>query len=184
MHTTLFMAMSANGFIARPDGEEDFISNANWADYVRLCHQYGNVIMGRKTYEAIQAWNDTIGFQDIAGVTKIILSNDVNMEVGPEFVVLPSPEEAMHFLAESGFEHAFVCGGSMVNTAFLKAGFINELILNIEPVLVGEGKRVFAEADFFETLTFISKTERENGIVTLTFTTNAKPYEHAHHHHE
>ena len=97
MRTTLFMAMSVNGFIARPDGEEDFISNAHWADYVRFCHQYGNVIMGRKTYEAIQSWNEAIGFQDIAGVTKIILSSDLNMEVPPEFVVLPSPPPSGEF---------------------------------------------------------------------------------------
>ncbi|MCX6715201.1 MAG: dihydrofolate reductase [Candidatus Uhrbacteria bacterium] len=181
MHTTLFMAMSVNGFIARENGEEDFISNAHWADYVRFCHEYGNVIIGRKTYEAIKSWNEEIGFQDIAGVTKIILSSDVNMEVGPEFVVLPSPDEAMHFLAESGFDHAFVCGGSMVNTAFLKTRLVNEIILNIEPVLVGEGKRVFAEDNFLEKLKFISKQERENGIVTLTYKTNAEPFVHHHH---
>lgn len=181
MRTTLFMAMSLNGFIARSDGDEDFISNANWADYVRFCHEYGNVIIGRKTYEAIKNWNEEIGFDDITGVTKIILSNDVNMEVGPEFVVLPSPHEAMHFLAESGFDHAFVCGGSQVNTAFLREHLINEIILNIEPVLVGEGKRVFAEDDFLEKLTFISKQERENGIITLTYQTDAPEFVHHHH---
>lgn len=181
MFTTLFMAMSANGFIARENGEEDFISNVHWADYVRLCHEHGNVIFGRRTYEAIKSWNDDIGFDDLMGVTKIILSNDVNMEVGPEFVVLPSPEEAMHFLAESGFENAFVCGGSLVNTAFLKAHLIHKIILNIEPVLIGEGKRVFADDDFLEKLTFVSKEERENGIVTLTYQTASEPYKHHHH---
>lgn len=175
------MAMSLNGFIARPDGDEDFISNVHWADYVRFCHEYGNVIMGRKTYEAIKNWEEDIGFDDIAGVTKIILSNDVNMEVPPEFVVLPSPHEAMHFLAESGFDHAFVCGGSQVNTAFLKEHLINEIVLNIESILVGEGKRVFAEDDFLEKLTFVSKQERENGIVTLIYKTDAPEFEHHHH---
>lgn len=182
MHTTLFMAMSVNGFIARENGEEDFISNAHWADYVKLCHEHGNVIIGRKTYEAIKGWDDDIGFDDLIGVTKIILSNDVNMEVGPEFVVLSSPEEAMHFLAESGFENAFVCGGSQVNTAFLKKHLLNTIILNIEPVLVSGGKRVFADDDFLERLTFVSREERENGIVTLTYRTDAKPYEHTHSH--
>ncbi len=175
------MAQSANGFIARENGEEDFISNVNWADYVRWCHEYGNVIMGRKTYEAMRDWDEDIGFQDLIGVTKIILSSNVNMEVGPEFVVLPSPHEAIHFLAESGFDHAFVCGGSEVNTAFLKAHLINEIIFNIEPVLVGEGKRVFAEDNFLLKLTFVSKQERENGIVTLTYRTDAKEFEHHHH---
>lgn len=181
MLTTLFMAMSANGFIARPNGEEDFLSNAHWEDFVRFCHQYGNVIFGRKTYETIRSWDDTIGFQDIAGVTKIILSSDVTMEVDSEFVVLPSPHEAMHFLAESGFEHTFVCGGSQINTAFLKEHLINEIVLNIEPILIGEGKRVFAEDDFLEKLTFISKQERESGIMTLTYQTDAQAFEHDHH---
>lgn len=177
------MAMSVNGFIARPDGEEDFLSTAHWADYVRFCHTHGNVIMGRKTYEAIRDWDEDIGFEDVRGVTKIILSNDVAMDVGPDFVVLSSPQEAMHFLAESGFEHAFVCGGSFVNTAFLKEHLLNSIVLNIEPVLVGEGKRVFAEADFLEKLTFVSKEERENGIITLTYQTPFAEHEHHAHSH-
>ena len=176
------MAMSVNGFIARENGDEDFISNAHWADYVRLCHEHGNVIIGRKTYEAINSWDDDIGFDDLIGVTKIILSNDVDMEVGPEFFILPSPEEAMGFLHDAGFENAFVCGGSQVNTAFLKKHLIHKIILNIEPILVSGGKRVFADDDFVEKLKFVSREERENGIVTLNYETDAKPFEHEHHH--
>ena len=69
----------------------------------------------------------------------------------------------------------------MVNTAFLKEHLVNEIILNIEPILIGEGKRVFAEDDFLEKLTFVSKQERENGIVTLTYRTDAKLFEHHSH---
>ena len=182
MQTTLFMAMSLNGFIARTDGEEDFLSMAHWADYVKLAHEHGNVIFGRKTFEAIMSWKDHNGFDDLIGVTKILLSSDVTMDVPSDFYVMPSPQEAMEFLCESGFENAFVCGGSMVNTAFLKQHLIHKIILNIEPILVGDGKRVFANDDFIEKLTFVSKQERSNGIVTLTYQTPFKPYEHQHTH--
>ena len=175
------MAMSVNGFIARTNGEEDFLSMAHWADYVKLAHEHGNVIFGRKTYDTILGWKDHNGFDDILGVTKIILSSDVGMEVGREFFVMSSPIEAMEFLCESGFDHAFVCGGSIVNTAFLKEKLIHEIILNIEPVFIGEGKRVFADDTFVEQLKFVSKEDRANGIVTLKYATEFEPYEHVHH---
>jgi hypothetical protein len=40
MKTTLFMAISADGFIAREDGDEGFLSDTNWSIFVSLAKDF------------------------------------------------------------------------------------------------------------------------------------------------
>lgn len=50
------MAMSVNGFIATEKGDEDFLSQENWGKFRQLAEEFGNFVVGRKTYEAVKAW--------------------------------------------------------------------------------------------------------------------------------
>ena len=54
MKTTLFMAMSLNGIIAKEDGNEDFLSHKNWETFSELVNTFGNFVVGRKTHEAVK----------------------------------------------------------------------------------------------------------------------------------
>lgn len=41
-----------------------------------------------------------------------------------------------------------VCGGGKLNAAFMKENLIDEIYLDVEPVVHGKGIRLFADADF------------------------------------
>lgn len=58
MKTTLYMATSANGIIARENGDEDFLSHENWKKFCELANEFGNFIVGRKTYDAVKKWDE------------------------------------------------------------------------------------------------------------------------------
>lgn len=49
MKVTLFMPMSLNGLIVRPDYREDFLSRQNWDSFVACARRTGAFIWGRKT---------------------------------------------------------------------------------------------------------------------------------------
>ncbi len=49
---TLCMAVSANGYIARSDGSEDFLPYDGWLRMLEDVRKYGHIIWGRQTYEA------------------------------------------------------------------------------------------------------------------------------------
>lgn len=57
---TLYNVISADGFIARKDGSEDFIPDNLWQNFLSLCKEYGTLIIGRKTYDTIQAYDQEL----------------------------------------------------------------------------------------------------------------------------
>ena len=166
MKVTLYMAMSLNGYIAEENGSEDFLSHANWEKFCSLAQEYGNFIVGRKTYEAVKNWNEGFGSDNLKGIQKIIISQDENYKLDEGYVLATSPKEALVKLQD--FESVLVTGGSAINTAFIKENLLDEIILNVEPALIGKGIPLFAQGDFFKKLNFIS-SEESNGVMTLHY---------------
>lgn len=147
MKVILYMAISLNGIIARENNEEDFLSHNNWITFVELAKQCGCMMWGRKTHEIVKTWEEQY-FKDIEGIKKVIVSSDTSYDPGQGFERVNSPEEALKKLSAAGFESVIVTGGSGLNTSFAKAGLIDEIILNIEPVVIGKGIPLFAPEEF------------------------------------
>lgn len=166
MKVTLYMAMSLNGYIAEENGSEDFLSHANWEKFCSLAQEYGNFIVGRKTYEAVKNWNEGFNFDDLKGIKKVIISQDSNYKLDDGYILASSPKDALAKL--QGFESVLVTGGSTINSAFMQENLLDELILNIESTLIGKGVPLFAQNDFSKNLKFVSSDE-SNNIVTLHY---------------
>ncbi len=163
------MAISANGMIATETGDEDFLSHENWEKFCELAREFGNFVVGRKTYEAVKKWNDGYNFDDLIGVEKVIISQDQNFKLDKDYVLANSPKDALAKLSEKGFEKTLVTGGSNINSSFAKANLLDEVILNIEPVFIGKGISLFAQQDFELKLKLVSSNQSEKGIITLTY---------------
>lgn len=163
MTIILYMAISVNGYIARPDGNEDFLSPINWRDTVRLSNQYGNVVMGRTTYEENLKWTGENSFRNISGVRKIVVSRQPDLELEPGFELVDSPEAAIKTLDDMPV--MVLSGGGSLNTAFAEKGLVDEVIINIEPALIGKGKGIFANGNFDLLLKPISTKIIEDGII-------------------
>ena len=56
-----------------------------------------------------------------------------------------SPKEAIQIAEEKGFTKLFLVGGTKINTSFLKDNLIDEIWINIHPVVIGHGKYLFDE---------------------------------------
>jgi len=166
MNVTLYMAMSLNGSIAEKNGSEDFLSPAHWGKFCRLAQEYGNFIVGRKTYEAVKNWNEGFGFDDLKGIKKIIISQNEHYKLDEGYTLATSPKDALAAIKD--FESVLVTGGSTINTAFLREDLLDDIILNMEPALIGKGIPLFAEDDFSKKLDFVS-SEETKGIVTLHY---------------
>src|SRR3989344_7295940 len=114
MKTTLYMAISANGIIATETGDEEFLSHENWEKFCELAREFGNFVVGRKTYEAVKKWDSGYNFDDLVGVEKIIISGDENFKVNNGYFLAKSPKDALRQLSRKGFEKVLITGGAHI----------------------------------------------------------------------
>jgi len=136
---TLYNVISADGFIAIADGSEDFIPDEMWVGFIDLCKQYGSFITGRKTYDAIQKYDERLlkTLEELP-IKRIVVSNDMQFKPKKEYVVVNSLEGVIA-LAPNGL----VSSGPILNNSILKAGLVDKIILRELPVRVGNGIPAF-----------------------------------------
>jgi len=170
MKVTLWMAMSVNGIIARENNEEDFISHDNWLAWLEAMRadSVRNIIWGRKTHEIVKTWPKEY-FDDLKGTRVLIVSSNPNYDVGDGFELVATPREALERLEKDGVKEVLVTGGSTINSSFAKLGLINEVVLNIEPVIVGKGIPLFSPDLFDMKLELIEMKPSKGKTIQLRF---------------
>ncbi len=136
---TLYNVVSADGYIARKNGDEDFIPDELWEVFLSLCKKYDTEVMGGKTYKAIQVYpREQIAQFENLNIKKIIVTNDLSFVAKPGYIVAHSPKEAFAL-----GKNILLSSGPGLNTAVLKEGLIDKVILIILPEKIGEGIRQF-----------------------------------------
>lgn len=167
MKVILFSATAVNGIIARVDGAEDFLSHENWKEFSRVAKRYKCIVFGRNTYEVVRKWKYT--FDDI-DADKIVLSKDKDVP----YPVATSPKNALAMAKRKGHEVVLICGGGKTNGSFMKERLVNELILNVNPVAVGTGIRLFGEEEFDAKLKLLSTRKLKSGILQLRYSVSSR----------
>lgn len=160
------MAITANGIIAAKDGD-DFLPIENWIQFVKLARKVGCFIWGRKTYDNVITWEGN-HLGDLRDVVKVIISH-FPLELKEDFMLANSPEGALNILDGKGFKEVIITGGATINSEFAKRGLIDEVILDVNPVILGKGIPVFSPEDFEMGLELL-KTEKVNkDIIELRY---------------
>ena len=135
-------ACSLDGYLARTDGSVDWL---HWSDDVqRIMGEYWPrvdvVLMGRKTYDFARAH----GSGASPGVTTYVFSRTLRDDPEPNVYLVR--DEAATFVRElktrAGREICLLGGGELARSLF-DAGLIDEVGVNIHPVLLGSGKPMF-----------------------------------------
>lgn len=146
MKTILCMAITLNGIIAKLNGDSEFASPEDNAFFRSMCKRTGNAIIGKNTYAYIQSK----GYQQ-NDILTVVVTHDPQLlaKQTPHTICTDKhPREIIVLLKEKGFKEALVCGGGIVNSLFLKERLIDEIYLDIEPVVLGRGIPLFADSNF------------------------------------
>lgn len=72
-------------------------------------------------------------------------------------------------MSKKGHDQVLVTGGASVNSSFLKNGLVDEIVLNIEPTVVGKGIPLFAPEEFEVKLNLVETKELEGGVQQVTY---------------
>ena len=142
----VYIATSADGFIARPDGDVEWLNRRpHTLDYgMRAFYStIDTILIGRKTYD----W--ALDYQKKKGSKAAIFDKKVANYVfsrkppkrrvpGMEFVSEPVKTFAQRLRATPG-KHVWMMGGGGLIASFLDAGEIDEFDIHVIPTFIGEG---------------------------------------------
>jgi dihydrofolate reductase len=165
MTASVFIGTSVDGFIARPNGDLDFLPPGGGEPhgYNEFIATVDAIVIGRKTFEtvlAMEGW--PYGDKRV-----VVLSSrplDLSGAGGIVEQMAGSPAEIASRLAASGAHHLYVDGGVTIQ-GFLRAGLIQRLIITRVPVLIGEGVPLFGTLSRDIRLRHIATRHYPSGLV-------------------
>jgi dihydrofolate reductase len=179
----VYIATSADGFIARKDGGID------WLDRPRPKGNYGmaefwksidTIVMGRKTYDLTVKFvkGGQASAEMFSGIKHYVFSRKPPKKVLPgfEFVKEPIKQFAQNLRAQKGKDIMMMGGGGMI-ASFLDAGEIDEFQISVIPVFIGEGIPLIAPRHRTVPLKLLSTKKFSDGVVQLHYAvvSEAKP---------
>ncbi|HSX52841.1 MAG TPA: dihydrofolate reductase family protein [Patescibacteria group bacterium] len=162
MKVIMYPAITLDGYIADLDGEcYSWISEEDEEYYNQAIEKAGCSIVGRKTYEQyIDDFPSKNGSTTFVYTTK---SNHVDQD-RLKFVS-GKPEEVLKKIEGYGFNQVIISGGGEVNGTFAVAGLVNEIIVSIYGVVLGEGISLFGSHKPKLELKLLSSKQEVPGIV-------------------
>ena len=177
---TLGLANSLDNYIARKDGGADWL---HWSKEVaelsaRFMKTIDVILIGRKTYEAMLGYGQTSypGAQNYVfsrskkkgAVLKRTLASKKKSNKNVEIVT----EDATKFVGELKKKRGKgIClfGGGELAKSLFEADLIDEVVLNIHPVLLGSGIPLFHEMTRQIDLEFLDCIILKGGYLAVTY---------------
>lgn len=144
MMVTVFVGTSVDGFIARTNGDLDFLPEGGGEPhgYTEFIASVDAIVIGRNTFEKVL----TFGDWPYGDKRVVVLSSrpvDLSLAIGGVVEQMAGPPaDIVSRLAASGAQHLYVDGGITIQR-FLAAGLIQRLIITRVPVLIGDGIPLF-----------------------------------------
>ncbi len=146
---SVFIATSLDGFIARPNGDIDWLNQANDmvpegedCGFFAFMNSVDTLVMGRNTYEQVLTFGEWP-----YGDTKVVVLSGKGVEIpdqlqGTVSSTTISPKELVERLSAEGAKHIYVDGGKTIQS-FLAEELINEITTTVIPVILGSGIPLF-----------------------------------------
>lgn len=153
-------AMSLDGFLAdKQDGLQWLFDTdlAGVSTYESFEKQVDTVVMGRITYQEAKKMLGDASFYP--GKEKIIFSRTLKNETEEEKFISGDIVETLKSLKKQTGGMIWVVGGGNIIKPLLEENLIDEYWIQIAPVLLGKGKRLFEEGDYNYRLEFIETTQ-------------------------
>lgn len=177
---SVFIAMSLDGFIARRNGDIDWLTDTGDVNgsedygYKEFIDSVDTLVIGRNTYERVLTFKEW----PYTGKRVVVLSSgspEVPDHLSGSVEIMSSPPvELVHRLSEDGARHVYVDGGKTIQ-GFLNAGLIQDLTITHIPILIGDGIPLFGKLDRDIRFQHIETKSYKSGFVQSKYRTVNTP---------
>ena len=175
MKTSVFIGTSLDGFIARANGDLDFLPPGGGEPhgYDEFMATVDALVIGRKTFETVLAF-DAWPY----GKKPVFVLSTRALAAAPLDAVVEhrsgAPAEIVSHLAARGIEHVYVDGGITIQR-FLQAGLIQRLIITRVPVLIGAGIPLFGALPQDVVVKHVATRQYASGLVQSEYVVAPSP---------
>lgn len=166
----LFIAMSLDGYIAKPDDDISFLDEMNQEGedygYSAFIETIDTVILGRKTYDKIlsMGMENPYGNRDVFVVTRTPRENS-----GKTTFYSGDLKELVTTLKSKSGKNIYCDGGAEIIAQLLHKNLIDEMTVSIIPILLGDGIRLFGANFQEQNLKLVKCQSFEKGLVQVHY---------------
>jgi dihydrofolate reductase len=160
-------ANTLDNYIAGKDDSIDWIRQSEEANEV-LKEYWARIdteIMGRRTYEVAMK----SGYAGSSNLKRYVCSRTLKKVKGKNIELSSDALSLVQRLKSEEGKDIIVMGGALLGKSLFEAGLIDELGVNIHPVLLGSGIPLFAEMERQVNLELMDCKPAKNGCVILTY---------------
>ncbi|MGB3762231.1 MAG: dihydrofolate reductase family protein [Ornithinimicrobium sp.] len=175
----VFIATSLDGFIARRDGDLDWLTDPPPSFGPGLEHATGHsgptvpptyesfmagidhLVMGRGTYEKVLTFDPW----PYAEKHVVVLGTTMRRGADQRVTVAHTVSEVVELLEGRGARHVYVDGGQVIQE-FLRRGLIDDLVVTRAPVLLGDGIPLFGALGTDVLLQHLSTSSGDSGMTS------------------
>src|SRR5712691_7639796 len=161
---SVFIGTSLDGFIARANGDVDFLPPGGGEPhgYDEFMATVDALVIGRKTFETVLSFERwPYGEKRVFVLSTRPLATP---PLGKVERMSGAPADIVSQLAARGIQHIYVDGGITIQR-FLQAGLIQRLIITRVPVLIGDGIPLFGAVPRDIALTHFATRQYASGLV-------------------
>jgi len=166
----LYIAMSLDGYIAKPNDDLSFLSMVHkegedygYADFI---NKVDTVIIGRKTYDWV---TKEVGYFPHADKTAYVITRTKKPDEGTTHFYTGNLKDLIGKLKHQEGKTIFVDGGAEIVNEMLKENLIDEFIISVIPILLGNGTLLFKNQRPEENLKLLETKTFDTGLVQLHY---------------
>lgn len=164
--------MSLDGYIAKPNDDLSFLKlvekEGEDYGYAEFTDTIDTLIIGRRTYDyvlkEIGPSHYDNGQRDVYVITRT-----ERPQVGRTIFYTGNLTELVNRLKSESGKNIYCDGGAEVINELLKHDLIDDFIISVIPVLLGNGTRLFKDGRPEQTLKFIEAKTFETGLTQLHY---------------
>ena len=169
---SLYIATSLDGYIAKPNDDLSFLKlvekEGEDYGYAQFTSTIDTIILGRKTYDwvlkEIGASHYDNGERDVYVITRT-----EKPDVGKTRFYTGDLTELIRQLKSKEGKNIYCDGGAEIINELLKNDLIDEFIISVIPVLVGDGIRLFKDGRPEQQLELVNAKTFDTGLTQLHY---------------
>jgi len=162
--------MTLDGYVATKDGDLSFLDAMHIEGedygYAKFTESIDTVILGRKTYDKVLSFG--IPYPHADKKTFVISRSKTGEEGNVRFYSGNVKDLVLELKNQNG-KNIYCDGGPELVNTLLQENLIDEIILSVIPVLLGEGIPLFNEGFSTQNLTLLNSKSYSSGLVQMHY---------------